>query len=247
MSARISSTERRAAGGRPRPAGRSRRSRARRSAATRPARAPRRRPPSKSIVTSCRVVVPRTIESSTDDDAPPRDLVERIELHPDPLLAHALLRLDERARDVAVLDEPLVERDPRRLREADRGGRPRVRDRDHEIGVDRRLARELLAHADARAVHLDAGEPRVGPREVDVLEDAERARPAGSAWAACRPSSSTKTISPGRDVAHELRADEVERARLRREHPVLADAPERRADGTRAGRGRRRACRPRAR
>ena len=34
---------------------------------------------------------------------------------------------------------------------------------------------ELLAHPDTRAVHLDALEPGVGAREIEELEDAERA------------------------------------------------------------------------
>ena len=55
--------------------------------------------------TSWRVVFPRTIESSTTTMRLPSTSVERVELHADPLLAHALLGLDERARDVAVLDE----------------------------------------------------------------------------------------------------------------------------------------------
>ena len=93
-----------------------------------------------------------------DDDALPVDLVERVELHADSLLAHRLIRLDERARDVAVLDQRLVERDPGGLREADRRGRARVRNADDEVRVGRGLPRERLPHADACAVHLDAGE-----------------------------------------------------------------------------------------
>ena len=53
-------------------------------------------------------------------------------------------------------------------------GVPAVGDADDEVGLDRRLPREPLAHPHARAVHLDPADARVGPREVDVLEDAER-------------------------------------------------------------------------
>ena len=53
--------------------------------------------------------------------------------------------------DVAVLDQPLAERDAARAREADRGGRARLGDRQHEVGVDRRLGGEPLAHPHARA------------------------------------------------------------------------------------------------
>ena len=77
-------------------------------------------------------------------------------------------------------------------------GVPAVGDADDEVGLDRRLVREPLAHADARAVHLDPAEPRVGPREVDVLEDAERVPTRGNRLRRVKPSSSTQTTSPGR-------------------------------------------------
>ena len=121
-------------------------------------------PASKSICTISRVVLPRTIESSTTTSALAGDLGERVELQPDALAAQLLVGLDERAPDVAVLDQPLAERDPERAREADRGGRARVGDRQHEIGVDRRLRGEPLAHAHARAVHLDRRSSRVSGR-----------------------------------------------------------------------------------
>ena len=170
---------------------------------------------------------PRTIESSTATMRLPRDLVERVELHADALLAHALLGLDERACDVAVLDERLVERDARGLREADRRRGARVRDADDEVRLDRRLPREPLAHADARAVHLDAGEPRVGPCEVDVLEDAERAPARRHRLGGVEPVLVDPDHLARTDVAHELGPDEVERARLRGDDPVVLDPAER--------------------
>ncbi len=134
-----------------------------------------------------------------DDDPLPVDLVERVELHADPLLAHALLGLDEGARDVAVLDERLVERDSRRLREADRRRRAAVGDADDEVGLGRRLAARA-ARPCARA--------RRAPRRRRAASRAARSRrarrcrarcvPAGTACAACSPSSSTQTTSPGR-------------------------------------------------
>ena len=102
-------------------------------------------------------------------------LGQRVELQLDALLAQPLLRLDERAADVAVLDQALAERDSGRAGEADRRGRARVGDRQDEIGVDRRLCSEPLAHSNARAVHLDVLEVRVGAGQVEELEDAERA------------------------------------------------------------------------
>ena len=84
-----------------------------------------------------------------DHDALARDLVERVELEPDPLPPQLLVGLDERAADVAVLDQPFLVGDPGRLREADRGRCARVRDRHHEIG-DRRVPPRRAARPCAR-------------------------------------------------------------------------------------------------
>ena len=100
-------------------------------------------------------------------------LVERVELEPDAPLAELLVGLDERAADVTVLDQPLAERDARRSREADRCRCARVGDGEDEVRVDRRLLSQPLAHPHAGSVRLDAGEMRVRPGEVEVLEDAE--------------------------------------------------------------------------
>ena len=148
-------------------------------------------------------------------------------------------------RDVAVLDQALAERDPGRAREADRGRRARVGDRQHEVGLDRRLLGEPLAHPHARAVHLDAGEPRVGPGEVEELEDAERAA-LGRAASTCIDVLAVRrrraTSSPGPDLALERGADEVERAGLGGDDRVVAEPPEHERPEAVRGRGTRTAC-----
>src|ERR1035437_1788139 len=111
-------------------------------------------PGSRSICTIWRVVLPRTIESSTTTTL--------------------LARLDERARDVAVLDEPVVLGQTRGARETARGGVAGVGHGDHEIGVHGRLAPEDLAHAPARDLQRVPVHARVRAGEVDVLEHAER-------------------------------------------------------------------------
>ena len=110
-----------------------------------------------------------------DDDEPLAgdDVGQRVELHPQAVLAQLLAGLDERARDVAVLDEAVVLRDPARAGEPARRGVPRVGHGDDEVGLHGRLPREDLAHPAARDLQDVAAEPRVGPREVDVLEDAQ--------------------------------------------------------------------------
>ena len=65
------------------------------------------------------------------------DLAQRVELEPDAELPDRLRRLDERAADVGVLDQALRVRDAALLGEADRRRRPRLGDRDDEVGVGR--------------------------------------------------------------------------------------------------------------
>ena len=55
-------------------------------------------------------------------------------------------------------------------------GTPESGHRHHDVGVGRRLARELGADPLADLVDAGAGDDRIGPGEIDVLEDAE-ARP----------------------------------------------------------------------
>ena len=162
-----------------------------------------------------------------DHEAPPLDLGERVELQLDPLATQRLVGLDERPADVAVLDQPLLVRKARALREADRGGRARVGDRHHEVGVDGRLLGEALAHPHARRMDAGAVEDGVGAGEVDVLEDAR---------GAAAPRHGLRRVAPvlvdpdhlaRLDVADDLGADEVERARLGGDDPVVADPPER--------------------
>ena len=65
---------------------------------------PRR--PRRSMLTSARIVLPRTIRSSTTRRLPAAICVERVELEPDPLAPELLVGLDERAADVAALISP---------------------------------------------------------------------------------------------------------------------------------------------
>ena len=91
---------------------------------------------------------------------------------------------------------------------------------------DGRLAREDLAHAPARDLGEAPLEPRVRAREVDVLEDAERVpRGLGHELRAHAPGAERDHL-PRLDLAHELRADDVEGAALRGHAPALAEPSE---------------------
>ena len=67
-------------------------------------------------------------------------LDDRIELQMHAARAHLLIGADERAADVAVLDQPLDVRQTALGRVADAAGHRRVGNRHHDVGVDRMLA-----------------------------------------------------------------------------------------------------------
>src|SRR5439155_2000687 len=85
------------------------------------------------------------------------------------------------------------------------------------------LVGEDLAHPLARRIHRDAAEPARGRGEIHVLEDAE---PAALVRREVRDRDGPAIVDAqhlaGRDIAHELRADRVERARLARDQPRAA-------------------------
>ena len=181
-------------------------------------------------MTSWCIVEPRTIESSTITSRLPATSASGLNFILIPWRRSDVVGLDERAADVAVLDQPLAVRDSGRPREADRGGRARVGNRHHEVGLDGRLGCEPLAHPDTNAVHLRACERRVRPREVDVLEDAERLpalrqrlrRAAGRPRRSRRPRRAgprARTTAPIRSSAH------VSEARTQSSPPSAFDQP----------------------
>ena len=64
-------------------------------------------------------------------------LLERVELAPNGLGTGLLVRIDEGAADVAVLDQALPEGDPGCQRESFGRRHPRVRHAHHHVGLDR--------------------------------------------------------------------------------------------------------------
>ncbi len=107
-----------------------------------------------------------------------------------------------------------------------RGGDARLRDRHHHVGVDRRLAGELLSHPLTRRVHALAVEVRVGPREVDELEQAELRVGLGEAEVVVQTRRVDHDHLARFDFAHEVRAHDVERGGLAGQHPTTFDATE---------------------
>src|SRR6202000_1373029 len=105
--------------------------------------------------------------------------IDRVQLAAHRLRALLLPRHDEGAADVAILDESLAILHAQQLRDLHRARTARVRDRnDHVDAVLGPLAldllRKALAHAQARLVHRNIVDDGVGPREIDIFEDAWR-------------------------------------------------------------------------
>ena len=132
-------------------------------------------PARRSSATICFVVVPRTIESSTTIRRLPRTTSRSgLSFSVTPRWRIVWRRLDERPAGVAVADQPLAVRDAGLARRS----RPRPARRcpaPASRGRRRPGARgQLLAHPAPRLVQVAALHVRVGPGEVDQLEDAQR-------------------------------------------------------------------------
>ena len=112
-----------------------------------------------------------------------------------------------------------------------------------DVGLGRRLARQLRAHALPDVVDVAAADDGVGPGEVDVLEDAGPRGPAREGAVALDALGGDGDDLAVLDLAHELGADDVERAGLRRQHVSACRAGPAPAGGCRWDRARRSACR----
>ena len=146
-------------------------------------------------------------------------------------------RLDERAPDVGVLDQALAVGDAGALRVADGGGGARLRRRDDEVGLDGVLDGQPPPDLDAGGVHRAARDRGVRARQVDVLEHAALRLRCGEPRAAHAVGVDGQQLA-GLDLAHERRADDVQRGRLARDHPAALEPPEdERADAVRIAGG----------
>ncbi len=141
-------------------------------------------------------------------------------------VANLLRRLDEGASHVVVAHDADLEGDARPLGIADGRRHPGIRDRNHHIGVDMALARKLGADALARLVDALAFDHGIGPGEIDVLEDAEPPLDRGEGAQGMHARGVQHHHLAGLDVAHEIRADNVERAGFRGDDMAVAQPPE---------------------
>ena len=153
-------------------------------------------------------------------------VADEVEFHPHVEVADHLRGLQESAADVMVAHESVGQRNAARLGITLRRVVARVGHRHDDVRRDGTGSRETAPHLDAHLGHVAAAQVAVGPREIDELENAEGRR--GRSERAQR----ADTIGidddnlAGFDLAHELRADEIEGARFGRQHMRLAEAPE---------------------
>ena len=125
--------------------------------------------------TILRLVVPRTIESSTRmTRLPSRMLRTGLSFTRTPKWRIDCCGWMNVRPDVVVADEPHPHRDAALLGEADGGADARVGNRHDDVGLDRGLTRQRPAEVRADLVDAPAEDVAVGPREVDVLEHAVR-------------------------------------------------------------------------
>ena len=160
------------------------------------------------------------------DQALPVDVVaQRVELQPHAEGPHVLVGGDERAADVAVLDQALAVGDAAAPGVALRRGDARLGHAHDQVGLDRGLLGQLLAHPDPGPVHALAVQEGVGSGEVDELEQAELGVDLVLGEQPHRPVAAGVDDDhlAGVELAHEVGADHVEGRVLRGEHPPVVE------------------------
>src|ERR1700689_5075713 len=100
-----------------------------------------------------------------------KQIAHRIQLELDPKVAHALLRLNERAPHIVVADEPEVERDSTLRRVSQSGRDSRVWYRHDQVGIDGRFNGQATAHLLAAGLYPATEDSAIRPGEIHVLEN----------------------------------------------------------------------------
>src|ERR1700738_4933298 len=138
-------------------------------------------------------------------------------LHAHAEFAHALGRLDEGAADVVISNDAEFERHPGFPAIAERGRHAGIGHRNHHIDLDMAFAHELRTEGFSDFIHRSAADDRIRPREIDIFEDAGPWRLGWKRLVALRAALIEHDDLAGLDVANIFRADDVERAGLRRQ------------------------------
>ena len=143
---------------------------------------------------------------------------QRVKFQAHTLAAQRVIRLDEGAPDVAVLDQPFGEGDARLQAVPDPGGDRGVRHGHHNIGLNRRLLGQLLAHRLPHAMHDLTFQVGIGPREVHVLKHAQRAPRRFHPGHGGQPGAVQAHDFARRHMPHEACPNGMQRARFRGHH-----------------------------
>ena len=84
----------------------------------------------------------------------------------------ALRRLNERAADIVIADNTEFERHAGFLGISDCRGHAGIRYRHHHVGRDMAFAGKFRTHGLADVINRSAADDRIGPREIDIFENA---------------------------------------------------------------------------
>src|SRR6516162_6362382 len=149
-------------------------------------------------------------------------------------LANVLGRLDEGAADIVIANDAELIGEARFLGITDRRRHPRVRYRHDHIGGCGHFASQFRAACFADGVDAAAAKTRIRPGEIDVFENTGPRRLRRERLVRmCAVLVEDEDFAVF-DIAHILRADDVERAGLRRENRATVQfAKHERADAKR--------------
>src|SRR5216684_3384869 len=160
-------------------------------------------------------------------DAPAREQFPHgIQLQLDAEIADGLRRLDESAADVVVADQPHAERNSRAEGKSDRRRHAGVRHRHDDVRGGGMLFRQQLPERLAAVVHRAAKNRAVGPREIDVLENAVLMRLFRREMDGLDPRARNAHHLAGLDLADIFRAEQIEGAGFRSHHPHRTQPPD---------------------
>ena len=164
-------------------------------------------------------------------------------LHAHAKFTHALSRLNEGAADIVVADNAELERHPGELAVTDRSGDSGIRHRHHDIDVHMAFTRKLRSKGFADLVDGAPADDGIGPREIDVFEDARPRRHAREGLVNVCMDILALVIEHDDfarlDVTDIFRTDDIERAGLRRQNRTAVPVRPAPAGGCRGDRARR--------
>ena len=173
----------------------------------------------------------------------------RVQLLPHRLLAQLLPRHDEGAADIAVLHETLAVFHAKPRRQLNRRTAAGVRDGDDDVNIMRRPVAqnalgELLAHAQAGFVNIDAVDGRIRAGKIHILENARHPlRLRGALLVMHRAVCGNNERLARLQIAHDAKTLRLQRHRFTGNHVLraavlrLALAINNRADGKRIAEG----------